>query len=104
MLVLRFDFNYKCVVCRMKVQTSGSSLLSLNVCLDGISILETIFLALNCTGFGLYWCVILVNLRILMVYDYDRNSEAIDVMIFVMMGAIVISVYVIWLRRILLCL
>ena len=67
-------------------------------------ILETIFLALNCTGFGLYWCVILIILRMLMVYDYDRNSEAIDVMIFVMMGASGISVWVIWLRRILLCL
>ena len=43
MPVLGFDLNYKCVVCEMKVQSSGSSLLSLNVCLEGISILETIF-------------------------------------------------------------
>ena len=39
-----------------------------------------------------------------MVYDYDRNSEDIGVMMIVMMGDGVISVYVIWLRKIMLCL
>ena len=39
-----------------------------------------------------------------MVYDYDRNSEDIGVMMIVMMGDDAISVYVIWLRKILLCL
>ena len=49
MPVLGFDLKYKCVVCRMKLQTFVSSLLSLNVCLGGIRILETI------SSLKLYW-------------------------------------------------
>ena len=46
---LGFDLNYKCIVCRMKGQTFGNSLLSLNVCLGGIGMLETI------SSLKLYW-------------------------------------------------
>ena len=46
---IRVDLNCKCVVCKIKVQMIGNSLLSPNVCLYGIGILETI------QNFGLYW-------------------------------------------------